>query len=238
MKPLDATQPSNAFLLQWTASDNLSGIDYLEIQEQRNSTDWITLPPITGLYQKYWVVGDPGNAYAYRMHGVDRSGNSENYPESAEANTAVPDADVLCYARDSYDTNGNDNSPSNASTIYANGASQIHNFCNPLSPDYQNDEDWVKLTVQQGKHYFIHSMVDSPPTATEISLFAQDGTTLRSEALPKEFGANSYLIWTPTRDETLYICLRHVDGRVIGTNVGSSVSVKTGELTFLPIQNR
>jgi hypothetical protein len=238
MKPLDATQPSNAFLLEWTASDNLSGIDFVEIQENRNNTNWSTLPLIDGSNTNHWILGDPGNAYSYRMHGVDYSGNSENYPTVAEASTAIPEADVICFAPDSYDTSGNDNTPANASTIYADGAQQIHNYCNPLSPDFQSDEDWVKLTVIHGQHYFIHSIAISPPTATIISLYAQDGTTLLSESIPRAFGYNTYLVWTPARDETVYLRFRHLDGRVIGTNVGSTISVKTGILTYLPIINR
>jgi hypothetical protein len=238
MKHLDATQPSNAFLLEWTLSDNLSGIDFVEIQEQTNNGNWTTKPPINGDNLNYWIIGVPGNAYSYRMHGVDHSGNSENYPDLAETSTAIPDANVLCYAPDSFDAIGDDNSPANASTIYADGASQVHNFCNPLSPDYQNDEDWAKLAVIQGTHYFIHSLSNSPPTATVISLFAEDGTTLLSESIPRAFGANTYLIWTPARDETVYLRFRHIDGRVIGTNVGSTISVKTGTLTYFPILNR
>jgi hypothetical protein len=238
MKLLDATQPSNAFLLEWTGSDNLSGIDFVEVQEKINDGNWTTLPPIDGTKTQYWIIGEPGNTYSYRMHGVDRSGNSEDYPTAAETTTAIPDAEVICFARDSYDTSGNDNSFSNASMIYANGANQIHNYCNPLSPDYQNDEDWAQLMVTKGEHYFIHSLANSPQTATVISLFAEDGTTQLSESIPRAFGNNTYLIWTADRDGYVYLRFHHLDGRVIGTNVATTISVRTGTLTFLPIQNR
>jgi hypothetical protein len=46
MEPLDAIQGSNAFLLKWTATDNLSGIDYLEVQEKINAGGWNTQPPL------------------------------------------------------------------------------------------------------------------------------------------------------------------------------------------------
>ena len=99
MEPLEATQPSNAFLLQWIASDNLSGIDYVEIQEKMPTQDWHTLPPIAGNIFQYWIIADPGNSYSYRMHGVDFSGNSENYPAGAEANTAIPCAGSIIAIR-------------------------------------------------------------------------------------------------------------------------------------------
>ncbi len=238
MYPLATVQPSNAFKLEWMGSDNLSGIDYVDIQEKTNVGEWTTLQPIDGSYSQYWIISNPGNTYSYRMRGVDFSGNNENYPPAAEAVTSVPDAEVICYALDSYDTSGNDNSPESASLIYVNGASQYHNFCNPLVPGYQNDEDWAQLLVIKGEHYLIHSLTDSPQAATMISLYAQDGTSLLKESVPKEFGDNTYLIWTSDRDELVYLRFRHVDGRVIGTSVASMISVHTGTLTFLPILNR
>ena len=235
MKPLDVTQPSNAFLLEWTSSDNLSGLDYVEVQEKINNGSWMTLPPIDEVYENYWIIGIPGNEYSYRMHGIDHSGNSENYPSTAETSTSIPDAGVLCFAPDIYDTSGNDNSPANANVIYADGASQIHNYCNPLSPDYQDDEDWVILNVVTDQHYLVHSLANSPQTATVISLYGQDGTTLLAESVPKIFGTNTYLLWTSDHDGTVYIRFRHVDGRVIGNDVASTAFVRTGVLTFLPM---
>jgi hypothetical protein len=233
MKPLDTTQPSNAFLLEWTATDNLSGIDYVEIQEKMNNGSWLTLPAVDEIYNNYWIIGIPGNAYSYRMHGIDHSGNSEDYPSSAETSTIVPDAGVLCSTPDSYDTSGNDNSPANASIVYANGASQSHNYCNPLTPDFRNDEDWIKFDVTSGQHYLILSEANSPQAATIISLYAQDGTTLIAELVPHHFGDNSALLWTSDRDGQVFARSRHLDGRVIGDDVVQTISVRTGTWTFL-----
>ncbi len=234
MEPLAATQPSNAFQLKWIGLDNLSGIDFVEIQEKGIAGNWITLPPIDGSNTYYWIIGEPGNSHSYRMHAVDHSGNTETYPADAEVSTSIPDADVICFAPDSYDTSGNDNTPANASMIFPNGASQYHNFCNPLTPDYQSDEDWTKFTVAEGEHYLVNSIAKSQPAATLISLYAQDGTTLLAESAPAEFGENTLLVWTSDRNEQVYLRFRHVDSRVIGNDVGSSITVKTGMWTYLP----
>ena len=238
MKPLATTQPSNAFLLEWVGTDNLSGIDNVEIQEQINNGAWTTYPRIDGSNMQYWIIGIPGNRYVYKMRGIDHSGNTENYPAEAEATTTIQAANVLCNSLDSYDTSGDDNSPGKASVIYANGASQFHNFCNPLVPGFQNDEDWAQMMVVRGEHYLIHSIANSPPTATVISLYAQDGTSLLAESGPLKFGNNTFLIWTSDRDGLVYLRFRHVDGRVIGKNVASMISVHTGSLIFLPLINR
>lgn len=238
MKPLAVTQPSNAFRLEWTAADNLSGIDYLEIQERVNGGNWTMLPSVDGSATGHWIIGTPGSAYAYRMRGVDHSGNSETYPSSAEATTSVPVAGVLCFALDNYDTGGDDNSAAKSSMIYLDGASQVHNYCNPLAADYQNDEDWVRLDVVSSENYLIEGLANSPQSASMISLFAEDGTTLLDEAIPLYFGSSTYLLWTSDRTGPVYIRLRHVDGRVIGNDVGVTLTVRSGILTFLPVIDR
>ena len=238
LQPLSPSQPSNAFMLAWTGTDNLSGIDFVEVQEKLNNGSWTTYPPIDGAYSNYWVVGEPGNTYAYRMHGVDRSGNAEAYPTSAETSTSLPEADFLCSQPDTYDSSGNDNSPANANPIIPGGASQTHNYCNPLGQDYQNDEDWVMFTAQYGKHYLIQSLPNSMATATVISLYAQDGTTLLAETRPNSFGDSTMLVWTSDRDGLVYIQLSHMDGRVIGNEVTYRVIVLEGYQTFLPLANR
>jgi hypothetical protein len=238
MNSLSPSQPSNAFLLSWTGADNLSGIEYVEIQEKIGAENWTTFPAVDGSIYQYWIIGNPGSSYSYRMRGVDRAGNSENYPVDAETTTSIPEASVMCFAPDSFDTSGNDNSPANASLIYANGASQYHNYCNPIVPNYQSDEDWIKLLVSEGQHILVQSIATSLPSATVISLYAGDGTTLLAEASPAQFGKNTILVWTSDRNSEVYLRLKHLDGRVIGNDVGSTVSVKTGGWTFLPVVHR
>ncbi len=235
---LDASQTSNAFKLTWAGSDNMSGLDYVEIQESLNGSDWSTLPAIDGSVFSYWSIGNPGNLYAYRMRGIDNSGNTELYPLNAETTTTIPNASILCFAPDPYDTVGNDNSPATASTIYLNGAGQFHNYCNPSLPGYQDDEDWIKFTPVVGQRYYIVSLAYSQPSATVISLYAQDGTTLLAEMVQHDFGKNSALGWTADRSETVYIRLRHVDGRVVGKDVGTTVYLKVGNLVFMPLIGR
>jgi hypothetical protein len=237
MNLLEPNQPSNAFLVTWLGADNLSGIDYVEIQQKPSNTDWTTFPPIDGSNSSYWVVANPGNSYSYRMHAVDHSGNSENYPPDPEATTAIPEAAVLCFAPDSYDTSGNDNTPDNASIIYINGAGQFHNFCNPLAENYQ-DVDWAKLIVNQDQHYIFQSKPISVQTATDISLYAEDKVTLLAEAAPRDFGDSTTLVWTADRTAQVYLRFKHVDERVIGNDVGSMIFAKSGIWTYLTRVNR
>ncbi len=234
---LPPAEPSNAFLIEWNASDNLSGLNYFNVQESVNGADWTNLPQIDGGVFDYWVIGSPGNSYSFRMRGVDKSGNTEFYPANAEASTTIPGANVLCYAPDNFDTSGNDNSPGNASLIYLDGLGQSHNFCNPLIPGYQNDEDWIRLTPIPGHRYLFSMIADSAPSAAQISLFAQDGTTLLGQAAAQAFGGDTTLAWLADRSEPVYIRLRDVDGRIIGSDIGGTFYVKTGLVTYLPLMN-
>jgi hypothetical protein len=81
----------------------------------------------------------------------------------------------------------------------------------------------------------IKSLATSPQTTTIISLYAQDGITLLLESSPQEFGDDSGIVWTSTYDGSVYIRIRHLDGRVIGNGVSTTVTVRTGDWTLLPI---
>jgi hypothetical protein len=236
--PLAPSQASNAFLLKWTGSDNLSGLDYFNVQQSVNSESWTTLPTIEGSRFQNWIIGAPSTSYAYRMRGIDNSGNTENYPDTAETTTTIPAAGILCFAPDTYDTAGNDNSPANASLINVDGAGQFHNFCNPLVPGFQNDEDWIRLDPTLGQRYIIYIAANSLPSATVISLYAQDGSTLLDEARPGDFGNDTGLAWIADREEPVYIRLTQLNGQVIGKDVGGTIFVKTGIAFFLPEMHR
>jgi hypothetical protein len=239
MASLPGTQPSNAFLVSWAGEDNLSGLDYVEIQQKIGIANWTTLPAIDGSLTQYWIIGSPGSSYSYRMRGIDVSGNTEYYPQNAEATTSIPEANVLCFSLDSFDSSGDDdNSPEHSNLIFANGAGQVHNFCNPLAPNFQNDEEWARITVTTGQHILIKSIPTSAPAATQLSLVADDGLTILAQATPARFGDTSVLVWTSDRDGDVYIRLQHVDGRVIGSDVGGTLLVKTGSWTFLPAVHR
>jgi hypothetical protein len=43
------------------------------------------------------------------------------------------------------------------------------------------------------------------------------------------------MIWTSDSDQQVYIRIQHLDGRVIGSDVGATLTVKSGELTYLPV---
>jgi hypothetical protein len=241
MEPLAPVQSSTAFMLTWAGSDNLSGIDYYELQQRLDGgawTDYPVLGQIEGYVEQMWYIGEAGHTYEFRLHAVDYAGNTESYPATAEAITTVPITDVLCATLDEYDAVGDDNSPANASEIVANGDEQWHNFCNPLSPDALNDEDWITITVQTGERYLIQGFPEAAETATVLRLYASDGTTLLAQAAPLRFGEFVTLPWVSDRDDVVYLQVQHLDGRVIGSEVAYRIVVWVGYRIYLPLSLR
>ena len=234
---MDGVQYSNAFLLEWTGSDNLSGIDYYQIQQQVEDGDWQDNPgTVNGDQLQSWIVADAGYLYGFRMRGVDHSGNTEAYPATAELTVTVPAANVLCSTLDGYDTSGNDNSAVN-STQLAIGVSQDHNFCNPLAADYQDDEDWISFDAQAGQRYRVVTYPMSERAAVVLRLYASDGVTLLDQVYPASFGRSTSLEWLADRDGRVYMQMTHLDGRVIGSVVKYQVLLRA-YTQFVPFQKR
>jgi hypothetical protein len=231
---IEDLQASNAFLLMWSGSDNLSGIDYYQIQKQVDGGIWENDPgTIDGDETQWWMVSDANHVYGFRMRGVDNSGNTEIFPTTAEITVTVPTAEVLCNELDVYDTGGDDNSPSKANLL-VEGKSQSHNFCNPLVASFQDDQDWVKLEVEQGQRYLIQALPMAEQCAVELNLYASDQITLLESTTPKGFGWFTQIEWVSDRDGFIYLQLRHPDGRVIGSIVAYQVMVIEGYGQYLP----
>jgi hypothetical protein len=226
MEELPASQESTAILLEWTGTDNASGIDYYNLQSSLDQGAWEEYPQdISGTLNEAWFVGDAGSEYGFRMRGVDRVGNTESYPSTAEVTTTIPSAEVLCSTPDAYDSGGGDNSYTKATEITPSGGGQQHNFCNPLAADFLNDEDWAKFTVKSGHSYEVYALALGDQTAVVLSLYGSDGTTLQAESTPEGYGMNTLLEWTASQDGTVYLQAQHLDGRVIGNVVSYMVFV-------------
>jgi hypothetical protein len=117
-------------------------------------------------YVGAWFIGEMGHRYGFRMRGVDRAGNVEAYPGSAEAETYIN----YC-SGDAYES---DNGPAQARQI-AVGQSQAHNFCGV------DDQDWVKFWAWAGKRYVVQTGNLGWTGDTVLTLYDADGTTVLAE---------------------------------------------------------
>jgi murein DD-endopeptidase MepM/ murein hydrolase activator NlpD len=233
--PLTPIQTSTAFLLEWSSSDNLAGIDYHELQWSIDGGAWQNYPVTFTAYTKStWVVGIQGHSYAFRMRGIDLAGNVETLPEAAETSTTIPVN--VCTIPDEWEV---DNTALTASGIVMN-RTQPHNFCNPEASDGLYDNDWTTFTVQAGQRYLIQASPTAQNAAAMISIFTGNVTslTLRAEMIQTIWGKSAFIDWIATTSEVLYIRVKHTDGRVAGNSVTYQVYATKNYPVFMPVISR
>jgi hypothetical protein len=229
---LNPYQQSTAIQLQWSGTDNISGIEYYQLQFKIDSGDWSNyFPSPSSAKNSLWYVGQTGKDYDFRIRGVDIAGNLESFTENPETSTSIPDPSTICSAPDSWDSTDNDNSPENSTRVDPLAGPTLHNFCNPLTPDRLNDEDWVSFEVETGQAYLMESIPTAGMSASIIELYASDGTTLVASAQSGGLNQNSRIIWNSDRDGIVYLRIRHLDGRIAGNIVTYQLNV----IKFLPI---
>lgn len=229
--PLSITQTSTAFKLEWSGSDNLSGIDSYKLQWSIDSGSWVNYPlTFTGYTQSTWIIGIPGHIYAFRIQGIDRAGNIENFTQTAETSTHIPMN--ICTLPDTWEV---DNTFSSASPIIRDQL-QAHNFCNPETMDGLNDLDWIKFSAVAGQRYLILASPTAENTAATISVYTSDGITLtlRSEMSQTVWGKPANVDWLAEKTEVLYIKIHHTDGRVAGNYVTYEVHITLNHPIYLP----
>jgi murein DD-endopeptidase MepM/ murein hydrolase activator NlpD len=218
---------TTAVLLAWGGSDNLSGIDHYDVQmRQITGTTWSSwadlwtqIPASQG---QNWFVGDLNKQYQFRMRGVDRLGNTEDYPASAQASFTI--SPNLCSA-DAFEETDND--PLRAPTVTA-GAIQTHNFCNPLDPNWVDDQDWLRLPMKAGQFLIIEAFPQSPSAAIVLELYGSQASSgaLLAENQSQAFGQAATMIWSASQDATYTLRMRHPDRRVLGSGVQYQVKVR------------
>ena len=232
LKPILGGQDSTAVLLEWSASDNTAGLGSFDFQSQEDSGAWQdTLLGVGGDLRQAWAVVEAGQTTGFRMRGVDRVGNTESYPSSAEASTRV--RTNFCDDPDKWE---NDNSSGSANTASGVVSIQEHNFCNPQSgSSYLNDQDWVKISVKGGEQLIANAQPLYGATAAVLRLYASNGTTLLAQSAASGFGEVAQLIWEAPSNSTVYLQVTHLDGQVAGNDVGYKLILLNGYHSFMPL---
>jgi hypothetical protein len=233
--PLPNPSPSTALHLQWSATDNISGIDHFDLRWKEGSEDWYS-ETFDGKETEWWLIGDAGVTYTFRIRAEDNANNIETFNDGVTLSTMIPPIAELCSSPDPWDSSGdNDNTPSKATIMPGPAYIQIHNFCNPLASNGLNDHDWFVFNTHEGQRYIVNILPLVESAAVTISLYSSDGATLVEEVTPNSFGQPTSLDWIADQDELVYIKLHHLDGRVAGNDVSYQLTLYKGHIKFFPI---
>ncbi len=226
-----ASQSSSLIRVTWNGTDNLSGIDHFDLEQQTDGGAFQAwLAGVPAYNQQAWFAGTPGHSYGFRVRGIDRLGNTEGYPASADLTAAIPSS--VCSGGDSWES---DNTYSTARQVNGVSAVQTHNFCNPAQgASWMNDQDWIRFTLAAGKTVFVQASSPDNGVASVLRLYASNGTTLLREALPPGLGQPSQLYWKTTQEAIFYIRVTPLYGRITGDGTSYQIDFLQGYPTFLP----
>ncbi len=93
--PLPEVQTFTSFIVNWTGSDNLSGIASYDVEFAVNDGPWQPLISQT-LATSYQVTGAQApQTYGFRVRATDQVGNVQTWPLAAQAETLVLDFPVV-----------------------------------------------------------------------------------------------------------------------------------------------
>ena len=94
MTPLPQYTGTTYVTLNWSGSDNLSGVKYYDLQGRVNGGNWQTILEET-TQTSFTVTGvQNGATYDFRTRAADNVGNVQNYPETPQATTTIQDYPV------------------------------------------------------------------------------------------------------------------------------------------------
>jgi hypothetical protein len=231
LQSAQASPSSSLIHVTWAGTDNLSGIDHYDLEQQTDGGAFQTwISGVSGEVQQAWFAGSPGHTYGFRLRGVDRLANTESFPTGAELTATIPSS--VCSAGDPWE---NDNTPSTAKVFSGVSGTQTHNYCNPAQgAGWTNDQDWIRFTLPAGKTAFIHASSPDNGVASILRLYASNGTSLILEALPLGLGEPSHLNWTAAQDTTYYLRVTPLYGRITGDGTTYQLNFLQGLPTFLP----
>lgn len=239
LSSLAVTQDSTAIRLDWSGSDNLSGINYYQLQSQLGSGSWTDFSPNPpGSKNQIWFISPSGVDQGFRLRAVDQAGNQELFTTLAEVRTLVPEISSLCSQPDSWDNSGDDNNYTAATYLVPGDPNQTHNLCNPTQVDRLYDEDWVKFSVKIDQSYIFSANVLSEETGVILELYGDNGTTLLANMKSESFGKSTFILWKSTQATDLYLRIRHLDGRIAGNIVAYQLQIAEVTSTFLPLAQR
>ncbi len=223
---LPAQLNSTTFKVNWSGSDNLTGLTAVDLQYKAGSgswTNWYT--NVLTATTSAWFTGDMGQTYYFRARGYDRAGNAEAYPATADAQVYL----ATCTG-DGYEA---DDTYLQAQPIATTGVTQTHTFCGT------GDADWLRFLAQANQRYRIETQNLPYWTDTYLFLYDVDGQTELAQNDDIVAGKNfaSKVLWTAPADGYYYVKVRDWNAKTAGNDVTYDIAIAENplEYVYLPL---
>lgn len=95
MNPLTPIQISTSFVVNWSGTDNLSGIASYDVEFTLDDGPWQPLVSSTLATSFQITAPRAGQSYGFRVHATDNVGNVQAWSQTAQAETVVLDFPVV-----------------------------------------------------------------------------------------------------------------------------------------------
>ncbi|MAT41880.1 MAG: hypothetical protein CL609_06030 [Anaerolineaceae bacterium] len=216
---------STAALLSWQAVDAGAGLSTFEIQWRTNPGTWQTNNTliIPGAQRSAWFSGQGGTSYAFRLRAVDENGQVEAWPTGDNAETSVTFPSIC-----TTDSSEPDNTSGQAKLINLGNIAQ-RNLC-PAG-----DNDWFQITVQEGKYYQFNALSLNGGAAVNLTILADDGTTILTSAQAPGLGLNLHHLYKAENNGVVFFKFTPLVTTLFGTQATYSVRVEEVIPIFLPM---
>lgn len=224
VQALPATLDRTAIHVAWSGSDSLSGLGSFDIQIQDNGGAWqnwlsgVSASTLNGTY-----YGQLGHSYGFRSRAIDKAGNQETYPASADATTKVNLCDPDAYEPD--------NAIMQAGTLDS-GQAQAHSICGI------GDQDWAVFSAQAGQSFFFVTRNLSPDTDTWLGVYDAQGNLLAENDNRGSTDPSSMILFHPNADGLVYLKATNTDARLAGNGVTYDLLAVPAQNIYLPLLNK
>jgi hypothetical protein len=224
LKPVESFD-STAVRLNWDVTSVGIGLGSFELQWRTEPGTWeaANILSFPASQRSTWFLGQPGGSYAFRLRALDANDQPEPWPagDAAETSVTLP---ATCIP-DSFEP---DDDPSHARALVPGEWAQ-GNLCGAGNPD------WFQLDIGSVSGYFVSVLSQSGGAAVNVTVYAEDGTTVIASSAAAGVGQGVGAAFRPETAGRYYVKVEPLDANLLGTGAVYAVKAAEANEVFLPL---